>query len=58
MATAATDPHGALIDQVEPDGLYEVSDGRIVETPTSAYGNWLAADLTGELVRGRETGGT
>jgi Uma2 family endonuclease len=32
----------ALVDQAEPEGLYEVIDGRIVEKAVGAYENWLA----------------
>jgi hypothetical protein len=49
MATATTDPHDALIDQVEPNGLYEVIDGSIVEKTTSVYESWLAGMLFGIL---------
>jgi Uma2 family endonuclease len=44
MATVAT-------DQVEPDGLYEVIDGRIVEKTIGVYENWLAAVMFGVLDR-------
>ena len=42
MATVTPEPQIGLTDQVEPDGLYEVIDGRIVEKATGAYENWLA----------------
>jgi Uma2 family endonuclease len=51
VATVATDPEGALTDQVEPDGLYEVIDGRIVEKAMGAYENWLAGVFFGVLDR-------
>jgi Uma2 family endonuclease len=51
VATIETDPHAALTDQVEPEGLYEVIDGRIVEKAIGAYENWLAAVIFGVLDR-------
>jgi len=51
MATVATDLQSALTDQVEPDGLYEVIDGRIVEKAMGVYENWLAAVMFGVLDR-------
>jgi Uma2 family endonuclease len=51
VATVAVDPNGALTKQVEPDGLYEVIDGRFVEKAMSAYENWLAGVFFGVLDR-------
>jgi Uma2 family endonuclease len=51
LATVASDPNAALTVQVEPDGLYEVIDGRIVEKVMGAYENWLAAVFCGVLNR-------
>jgi Uma2 family endonuclease len=49
MATGAPDQSDVLTDQSEPDGLYEVIDGRIVEKTMGVYENWLAGVLFGEL---------
>jgi Uma2 family endonuclease len=61
MATVATDPNSALTDassaltdQVEPEGLYEVIDGRIVEKTIGVYENLLAAVFFGILDRHME----
>jgi Uma2 family endonuclease len=51
MAPVATDPNGPLTDQVEPEGLYEVIDGRIVEKAIGVYENSLAAVMFGVLDR-------
>ena len=40
MATVAPERPEILS---EPDGLYEVIDGRVVEKPMGAYECWLAA---------------
>jgi Uma2 family endonuclease len=42
MATAATE-HSEIVS--EPDGLYEVIDGRVVEKPMGAYECWLAGEV-------------
>ncbi len=52
--TFASEPHGALTEQVEPDGLYEVIDGRIVEKATGVYEIWLAATMFGLFYRHAE----
>jgi Uma2 family endonuclease len=49
VASVATDSQSALPEQLEPDGLYEVIDGRIVEKPMGAYENWLAVVFFGVL---------
>ena len=49
MATVAIDPNDALTEWIEPDGLYEVIDGRNLEKPTGAYENWLAGVFFGVL---------
>ena len=43
MATVALEPVEPLPGTGEPDGLYEVIDGRIVEKPMGVYEYWLAA---------------
>jgi Uma2 family endonuclease len=40
-----------LTDQSEPDGLYEVIGGRVVEKPMGAYEYWLAGVMFGVLDR-------
>ena len=49
--SALTDPTSALTDHVEPEGLYEMIDGRIVEKATGVYENLLAAVFFGVLDR-------
>jgi Uma2 family endonuclease len=51
MASVASGLHGALSDELEPVGLYEVIDSRIVEKATGVYENWLAAVFFGVLDR-------
>jgi Uma2 family endonuclease len=51
MATVAPDPLQTLAGQSEPDGLYEVIDGRIVEKSMGAYEYWLAGVIFGVLDR-------
>jgi len=51
MATATPDRLDVPTDNGEPDGLYEVIDGRIVEKSTGAYECWLAAVMHGQLAR-------
>ncbi len=43
MATATPERLDVATDPGEPDGLYEVIDGRIVEKTTGAYECWLAS---------------
>jgi hypothetical protein len=49
MAAATPEQIDIPIDQYEPDGLYEVIDGRIVEKSTGAYECWLASMFFGAL---------
>jgi len=51
MATATPERLDVSTDNGEPDGLYEVIDGRIVEKVMGAYENWLAAVMHGRLDR-------
>jgi len=51
MATATPDRLDVPTDHGEPDGLYEVIDGRIVEKTMGAYEYWLAAVMHGRLDR-------
>ena len=51
MAAVTPEQLEVLSDLTEPDGLYEVVDGRIVEKSMGAYENWLAAVLYGRLDR-------
>jgi hypothetical protein len=48
MATDAAERTDLLS---EPDGLYEVIDGRVVEKPMGAYECWLAAWICKQLDR-------
>ncbi len=43
MATTTPERLDVLTDQGEPDGLYEVIDGRIVEKTMGVYECWLAS---------------
>jgi len=49
MATATPERLDVPTDNGEPDGLYEVIDGRIVEKSMGAYECWLAAVIFGAL---------
>ena len=49
MATVPSEYLEGFAAENEPDGLYEVVDGRIVEKPMGAYECWLAAVLFGSL---------
>jgi Uma2 family endonuclease len=49
MATTAPNQLDFPIDQREPDGLYEVIDGRVVEKTMGAYECWLASVIFGAL---------
>jgi Uma2 family endonuclease len=51
MASVIPEQFGDLSDLTEPDGLYEVVDGRIVEKSMGAYENWLASVMYGRLDR-------
>ena len=51
MAAVTVEQLEVLSDLTEPDGLYEVVDGRIVEKSMGAYENWLAAVMFGRLDR-------
>jgi Uma2 family endonuclease len=51
MATVAPDPLQAITTQSEPNGLYEVIDGHIVEKARGAYEYWLAGVIFGVLDR-------
>jgi Uma2 family endonuclease len=51
MATVAPNPLDTLTNQSEPNGLYEVVDGRIVEKAMGAYEYWLAGVMHGMLDR-------
>jgi Uma2 family endonuclease len=48
---AALESLPSLPDLGEPDGLFEVIDGRIVEKPTGVYENWLAGLIYGAIDR-------
>ena len=43
MATVALEPVALALEHGEPDGLYEVIDGRIVEKAMGAYECWFAS---------------
>jgi Uma2 family endonuclease len=49
MTTVVPDQIDDLTEQGEPDSLYEVIDGRIVEKMTGVYEIWLATVVFGEL---------
>jgi hypothetical protein len=49
MATVAPEQFERPTNWIEPDGLYEVIDGRVVEKTMGAYECWLAALLFGAL---------
>jgi Uma2 family endonuclease len=49
MAATAPDQLDFPVDQLEPDCLYEVVDGRIVEKAMGAYECWLASVIFGAL---------
>ncbi len=49
MATATPERLDVPIDHGEPDCLYEVIDGRIVEKTVGAYECWLASVIFGAL---------
>lgn len=49
MATAELEPLDPLSDFTEPEGLYEVIDGRIVEKAMGAYECWFASVLFATL---------
>jgi Uma2 family endonuclease len=49
MATATPERLDVSIDLGEPDGLYEVIDGRIVEKMMGAYECWLASVMFGVM---------
>ena len=49
MATATPERLDVSIDPGEPDGLYEVIDGRIVEKTMGAYECWLASVMFGVM---------
>jgi len=51
MATVAPAQEDELELLSEPDGLYEVIDGRVVEKPMGAYECWLAAVFSNSLSR-------
>jgi Uma2 family endonuclease len=51
MATATLEPLPPLPDPGEPDGLYEVVDGQIVEKPMGVYEYWLAGLFYGAIDR-------
>jgi Uma2 family endonuclease len=51
MATVTPERLEISADVSEPDGLYEVIDGRIVEKTMGVYENWLAAVMYGLLER-------
>ncbi len=51
MATVTPGRTDAVLDQTEPDYLYEVVDGRFVEKTMGVYENWLAAVIFGRLDR-------
>ena len=59
MATVAPAQEEELELLTEPDGLYEVIDGRVVEKPIGAYEIWLAGMVYGLLnpyVKGNSLG--
>ena len=49
MATATPERLDVSIDLGEPDGLYEVIDGRFVEKMMGAYECWLASVMFGVM---------
>jgi hypothetical protein len=49
MATAMPERLEVPIDPGEPEGLYEVIDGRVVEKMIGAYECWLAAVVFGVM---------
>jgi Uma2 family endonuclease len=49
MATATPERLDVPTDNGEPDGLYEVIDGRIVEKAMGAYECWLASVMRGVM---------
>ncbi len=49
MATATPERLEVPLDHVEPDRLYEVVDGRIVQKTMGAYECWLASVIFGAL---------
>jgi Uma2 family endonuclease len=49
MATVTPERLDVPIDQLEPDGLFEVIDGRIVEKTMGAYECWVASVIFGAL---------
>ena len=49
MATVALEPVDPLAGKREPDCLYEVIDGRIVEKAMGAYECWFASVMFGSL---------
>ena len=49
MATATPERLDVSIDLGEPDGLYEVIDGRFVEKMMGAYECWLASVMFGVI---------
>ncbi len=51
MATGATERLDPLLEHGEPDGLYEVIDGRIVEKALGAYECWFASVMFGAWIR-------
>jgi Uma2 family endonuclease len=51
MAPIEIEALNPLSDPGEPDGLYEVVDGRFVEKSTGVYENWLAGVIFGEINR-------
>ncbi|HKI21603.1 MAG TPA: hypothetical protein VKA15_27165 [Isosphaeraceae bacterium] len=51
MATATPERSDASSNLVEPEGLYEVIDGRIVEKPMGAYESWFASVMFRTLDR-------
>ena len=51
MATATPERLDVPIDHGEPDCLYEVIDGRIVEKTIGAYECWLASVIFGCWIR-------
>jgi Uma2 family endonuclease len=51
MAIVELDPLDPLAGEKEPEGLYEVVDGRIVEKILGAYEYWLAGLIYGPIDR-------
>jgi Uma2 family endonuclease len=59
MATVELDPLDPLAGEREPEGLYEVVDGRIVEKCMGAYECWFASvvfELLNPFVRANSSG--